>query len=141
MKIIFNNVYRRTKIKQNWKFDCDCTRCKDATELGTNLDAVLCMKCRRGREMYNITKASNADEIPKVGSEKENDLSDKNLVKGLSSTLQSVKKEPYMLPKDSLEYYGQWVCNHCNAEVDGFTIYSLVKELQSEVEAMNGMII
>ena len=58
------------------------------------------------------------------------------------ATFQNVyndRDEPYMLPKDPLEYQGQWICNHCEREVDGFTILSLVRGLQAEVEATKGM--
>ena len=53
---------------------------------------------------------------------------------------ENTEHEPYMLPKDPLEYDGQWVCNHCNGEVDGFTVYSLVRGLQAEVEAIKGVL-
>ena len=36
---------RRFKIRSNWNFDCACARCADPTEMGTNVDAVLCSKC------------------------------------------------------------------------------------------------
>ena len=58
------------------------------------------------------------------------------------ATFQNVyndRDEPYMLPKDPLVYQGQWICNHCEREVDGFTILSLVRGLQAEVEATKGM--
>ena len=38
-------VLRRTKIKNNWKFDCVCDRCSDKTEFGTNLNTVKCQLC------------------------------------------------------------------------------------------------
>ena len=133
-------ICRRHKIKTNWKFDCCCHRCKDKTELGTYVDAVLCMKCK------NIKQSCDAS-IGLAGSETTNlqplmnTRPDVENIKQVA-TFQNVyndRDEPYMLPKDPLVYQGQWICNHCEREVDGFTILSLVRGLQAEVEATKGM--
>ena len=42
------NTRRRSKIKDNWDFECLCTRCQDVTEFGTNYDAIKCQKCPQG---------------------------------------------------------------------------------------------
>ena len=98
------------------------------------------MKCRK-------QKHSNEDNTDGL-----NDIAESNLQKreqkevnatntnetNVPKTSETTKDEPYMLPKDPLEYDGQWVCSHCNGEVDGFTIYSLVRGLQSQVEAIRG---
>lgn len=84
-----------------------------------------------------------------------NDLAETNLQKreqkefnatntnkiNVPTTSEDTEDEPYMLPKDPLEYDGQWVCSHCKGEVDGFTIWSLVRGLQAEVEAIKGVFI
>merc|ERR1712223_1187492 len=51
---LMGNVLRRNKIKYNWKFDCTCSRCKDKTEFGTFVNAVLCMKCRNSEQERNV---------------------------------------------------------------------------------------
>ncbi|XP_022900337.2 SET domain-containing protein SmydA-8 [Onthophagus taurus] len=39
---------RREHLLENKFFECKCLRCKDPTELGTNLGALICPKCKRG---------------------------------------------------------------------------------------------
>ena len=121
--------YRRTRIKNNWNFDCNCIRCKDSTELGTNIDAVLCLKCRKNKQNENETTS-------KMSTEATNDCGGQN--SNCSLGYKDGEAGPYMLPKDSLDHYGPWICNKCNEEVGGFTIYSCVKELLAEVEAIKG---
>ena len=36
---------RRTRLKEGWYFDCDCERCADPTELGTNFSSAFCGRC------------------------------------------------------------------------------------------------
>ena len=47
---LFNlgNFRRREDIRKYWFFDCGCNRCSDRTEFGTNMSAVLCLKCKKG---------------------------------------------------------------------------------------------
>ncbi len=42
------NTLRRSKIKKNWYFDCQCERCCDPTEKGTHFEAIRCQKCSNG---------------------------------------------------------------------------------------------
>ena len=42
------NFRRREDIRKYWFFDCRCNRCTDRTEFGTNMSAVLCLKCKKG---------------------------------------------------------------------------------------------
>ena len=42
------NFRRREDIRKYWFFDCGCNRCSDRTEFGTNMSAVLCLKCKKG---------------------------------------------------------------------------------------------
>ena len=87
------------------------------------------MKCRKNTQ--------NEDEsTEKLTIEATNDCSGQNT--NVCSQYSNGEDEPYMLPKDSLDHHGQWVCNNCNEEVNGFTIYSCVKELMAEVEAIKG---
>ena len=126
-------ICRRTKIKTNWKFDCCCSRCTDKTELETYIDAVLCMRCKKSRPLENGVVDTNITDSMTVESKyPEPDKS--------NSMVKSIGDEAYMLPKDPLDYNGQWACNQCNGEVGGFTIYSLVKELQAEVETIKGKV-
>ena len=48
--LMFNagNFRRREDIQKYWFFDCKCNRCADRTEFGTNMSAVLCLKCKKG---------------------------------------------------------------------------------------------
>ena len=45
---IVGNFRRRDDIRKYWFFDCGCNRCSDRTEFGTNMSAVLCLKCKKG---------------------------------------------------------------------------------------------
>lgn len=42
-------VSRRLILKNKWHFDCDCKRCNDPTEFGSNLSAILCQNCNGGK--------------------------------------------------------------------------------------------
>ena len=37
---------RRPLLRDKWHFDCQCRRCADPTELGSNLSAVICQRPR-----------------------------------------------------------------------------------------------
>ena len=39
---------RRPFLKHKWHFDCTCKRCSDPAELGTNMNALLCVECGTG---------------------------------------------------------------------------------------------
>ena len=39
---------RRQKIREEWFFDCNCKRCSDSTECGTNISGVKCTNCQKG---------------------------------------------------------------------------------------------
>ena len=48
---MLGTMARRSRVKKNWFFDCCCPRCRDPTELGTLLSALVCQACRReGRQ-------------------------------------------------------------------------------------------
>jgi len=51
---LFGSANRRKHIRNNWKFDCICTRCKDPTELNTFVNAVKCDKCGVGAVMLPL---------------------------------------------------------------------------------------
>ena len=62
------NTRRRSKIKANWNFECQCIRCQDVTEFGTNFDALKCQQCPQGLvlpekalDMESLWKCSNCD--------------------------------------------------------------------------------
>lgn len=45
--LILSTQERRLKLRDNWYFNCACSRCQDPTELGTNLAGILCSKCSK----------------------------------------------------------------------------------------------
>ena len=91
------------------------------------------MRCKKSKTLENGAVDTNiADSITEESKSPEQDKSNR--------TLANIGDAPYMLPKDPLDYNGQWACNQCDGEVGGFTIYSLVKELQAEVETIKGKV-
>ena len=98
------------------------------------------MKCKRSEQERTVVNGTS-DELTNIDKEGEQTLDDNidNKINVPNGCNPSTDK-PFMLPKDPLEYYGQWICNTCDGEVDGFTIYSLVRELQAEVESIKGKI-
>ena len=42
------SLTRRRALKEGWYFDCKCRRCCDRTELGTNMNTLLCGDCGTG---------------------------------------------------------------------------------------------
>ena len=44
----YGTSYRRVDLKSTWAFDCCCPRCKDPTENGSNVSAVVCENCKFG---------------------------------------------------------------------------------------------
>ena len=47
---------RRLILKRNWCFDCDCSRCRDPTELGSNQGSLICYKCSQTCVAFKIDK-------------------------------------------------------------------------------------
>ena len=90
------------------------------------------MKCKKS-ENGTIIENGVGQLVTSLNEEKETKHDDQN-----DNEDRLIKEQPFMLPKDPLEYHGQWVCNTCDGEVDGFTIWSLVRELQAEVEGVKG---
>ncbi|XP_049533897.1 SET domain-containing protein SmydA-8 [Anopheles darlingi] len=45
---LLGTLHRRLALKQSKHFDCQCERCTDPTELGTNLSGFRCPVCRKG---------------------------------------------------------------------------------------------
>ena len=41
-------VSRRLILRNKWHFLCDCSRCSDPSEFGSNLSALLCEDCKGG---------------------------------------------------------------------------------------------
>ena len=91
------------------------------------------MRCKKSRTLENGVVDTNITDSMTVESKYPEPDKSNSLVK-------SIEDEAYMLPKDPLDYDGQWACNQCDGEVGGFTIYSLVKELQAEVETIKGKV-
>eukprot|EP00088_Acartia_fossae_P007796 TRINITY_DN13658_c0_g1_i4.p1 TRINITY_DN13658_c0_g1~~TRINITY_DN13658_c0_g1_i4.p1 ORF type:complete len:561 (-),score=83.36 TRINITY_DN13658_c0_g1_i4:334-1905(-) len=57
---------RRKKLHAIWKFPCLCDRCKDPTELGTNLSTLRCPKCENGYLLQEDPLQDNGNWICKV---------------------------------------------------------------------------
>ena len=91
------------------------------------------MRCKKSKTLENGAVDTNVTDSMTV--ESKSPEKDKS-----TPMVASIGDEPYMLPKDPLDYNGQWACNQCDGEVGGFTIYSLVKELQAEVETIKGKV-
>ena len=90
------------------------------------------MKCRKSEPGRNVENGVG-DLVTNLDDDREKKLDDE-----INNKDKLIKEQPFMLPKDPLEYHGQWICNTCNGEVDGFTIWSLVRELQAEVDSIKG---
>ena len=43
--ISLGNIARKKSFKNHWKFECNCNRCQDPSEFGTNLQAIKCEDC------------------------------------------------------------------------------------------------
>ena len=41
---------RRRLLRDNWCFECSCTRCRDPTEMGSHLGSLRCQQCREEGE-------------------------------------------------------------------------------------------
>jgi len=48
LPFIQGTLLRQRKLQKNWFFKCDCLRCQDPTELGSNLSTLQCPKCEEG---------------------------------------------------------------------------------------------
>lgn len=46
--VLYPTTYRREFLKESKFFDCDCKRCSDPKELGTNMSTLKCNKCDPG---------------------------------------------------------------------------------------------
>jgi len=44
----YGTPYRRADLKNTWSFECLCSRCKDPTEYGSYVSAMLCEQCNHG---------------------------------------------------------------------------------------------
>ena len=48
LSFIYGNIKRKKAMRNNWFFDCTCTRCQDPTEMGSYLSATKCSECENG---------------------------------------------------------------------------------------------
>ena len=44
----YGGSYRLQELRQFWHFNCTCKRCRDKSEFGSFVDAVLCTDCKEG---------------------------------------------------------------------------------------------
>jgi len=47
----FGRSNRQPELSEHWHFSCSCPRCRDLSELGTWVDALVCQECKQGRMM------------------------------------------------------------------------------------------
>lgn len=55
---LWGTLDRRRHLKINKCFDCDCERCTDPTELGTNLGNIYCSLCNGPGSEHSLTKGA-----------------------------------------------------------------------------------
>jgi hypothetical protein len=48
--LLLGNRKRRELFRNIWYFDCKCSRCSDATEMGSYLNGLACQLCAKGGE-------------------------------------------------------------------------------------------
>ena len=82
---------RQMKIEKNWKFICDCLRCRDPTDMATYFSAVKCHKCPR---------KLSADKCIETGS---TDITCDDIL----------PNSGYLLPIDLQMLGTPWKCNAC----------------------------
>ena len=51
-------LYRRQHLSESKYFQCQCQRCADHTELGSNFSTLMCQQCKKG----HVTSAAPLDE-------------------------------------------------------------------------------
>ena len=61
LSLILGNLRRREDIHRYWFFDCQCKRCCDVTEFGTNMSAILCYNCKQGHLLPRDTLDYKSD--------------------------------------------------------------------------------
>ena len=44
LSFVHGNIKRKNAMRNNWMFDCTCSRCQDPTEMGSYLSAIKCFK-------------------------------------------------------------------------------------------------
>jgi len=59
---MFGHLKRRAKIRACWFFDCNCQRCRDPTEFGSNMSALKCKKCSANEEEAFLLPENSIDE-------------------------------------------------------------------------------
>jgi len=78
---------RREKLKQVWKFDCVCDRCKDPTELNSHLSSLKCGKCENGFLIPDNPLSSDCSWVCNVHNYKMHSSQYLELVQGLKNYL------------------------------------------------------
>ena len=51
---------RQRKLREGWYFDCTCSRCLDATELGAMTSAIKCHECNMQKNNNNCDNESKS---------------------------------------------------------------------------------
>ena len=99
---------RQLKIEQNWKFICNCLRCKDPSDLGTYFSAVKCQTCSN----QNL----------------ENETFQNGSFNG-TSTLSG-----YILPIDVQVLGTTWKCNSCSKKHSVTDIECILNEVEGSLK-------
>ena len=153
---LMGSARRRMRIRKNWGFDCDCARCGDPTELGTHVGATRCAQCSCATGAGAVERTEKAALVEymrkslanKFGAkeEEEEGTCAGNLVEKIAGSRarqdnlgEGAREGPgglgVMLPKDPLDYFGDYECDRCGRTVGGLTIYALNKGLEDETNS------
>ena len=82
---------RQEKIARNWKFICDCTRCKDPSDIATYFSAIKCQACLNKLGVNDSNQGPTSDILSKTAS----------------------GENSYLLPNDVQMLGTPWQCNAC----------------------------
>jgi hypothetical protein len=102
---------RQLKIQENWKFLCNCPRCKDPSDLGTYFSAIKCLDCSDqllGNQNEGCNEASN-----QCG---------------------------YLLPIDVEVLGSMWECNSCSKTKTVIEIKYILEEVEGSLKNMKSEI-
>ena len=111
---------RQLKIEQNWRFICNCRRCKDPTELGTNFSAIKCPKCIEEEISNNKDTKGNTNMIVNNG---------------------TPKNGGYLLPINVQDLGTPWQCNDCGRRKYLSDIECILRKVQTALEKIKSDIL
>ena len=72
ISFVYGHLKRKRQITNCWLFECQCKRCLDPTEMGSNLSAVKCKACQHGFSLPMDAANINSSWICSICSHQEN---------------------------------------------------------------------